>query len=187
MPNVRGAPPSLPLGDGPAGSPVANVLARLGGRADGLLKLLALAATVPLVLIFFLKVAADLSIVPVTCEPAILWDYDTYWWQTRGRDPIFLPRFAGTYLVYYVAKGIEAVIGVRPDFRLHPIRLAAALVSVASIWAGTATVLLGSRRGRTGRWDWRVFYAGYLLLAILSFYVYMPYDLTSLAFISPTT
>jgi hypothetical protein len=178
MPDVRGAPTPLPLEYGP----VASRLAPIGERADGLLKLLALAATVPLVLIFFMKFTADLAIAHATSEPSILWDYNGYWWQARHRDPILLPRFAGTYLVYYVARGIEAVIGIPQDFRLHPIRLAAALVSVASIWAGTAPVLFGRRESAQS--DWRIFYAGYLLLAALSFYVYMPYDLTSLAFIS---
>lgn len=192
MSNAPGVPPAdtsddhapshpHPLQYAPGAAPrLARLLSPLADHSDGLLKFLALLLTVPVVLIFFMKFAADVSIQSVTGERPMLDSYESYWWHTWGIDPVFRPRFAGRYLVYGVAKGIEALIGVRQDTRLHPIRLAAALVSIVSIWAGAAPVLLD----RTRRWHWPTFYAGYGLLAALSFYVYMPYDLTSLAFIS---
>jgi hypothetical protein len=89
------------------------------------------------------------------------------------------PRFAGNYAVYYTAKAIESVIGIPGDIRLHPLRLAACIWSTLSIWAAALPVMLD----RSGRWNWRVFYAAYLAMACVSFYTYMPYDLPSTAFV----
>lgn len=180
--------PPEPLGDPLSGpkpvtdrGPLARALSPLARRSDGLLKLLALALTPLVVLIFLMKFAADISIGPFTGERPFLGSYESYHGHMT-QDSVYAPRFAAIQGVYYVARGIEVFTGVPAhDIRLHPLRLAAALVSTLSIWAAAAPVLLH----RAGRWDWKTFYAGYLALACLSFYVYMPYDLTSLAFISP--
>lgn len=153
----------------------------LAEHAETLLKLLALAATPALVLLFFLKFAPDISTaVWQHGDPAFspLSNYPSYWKVLE--EDVFQARFAGNWLVYGVAKGIERVIHIPSDPRLHPLRLAAAIVSTLSVYAGIAPVLFA----RWGRWRWAVFYSVYMLLALLSIYVYTPYDLPSLAFIS---
>jgi hypothetical protein len=153
--------------------------ARLAAREDLLAKLLALVASAILVLIMFLKFGADVSSPYLQRLPEktpMLSNYDVYW---ANLQDLMRPRFAGNYAVYFTAKAIEKVIGIPADIRLHPLRLAAVFWSTLGIWAAALPVMLD----RSGRWNWRVFFAAYLAMACVSFYTYMPYDLPSTAFI----
>ena len=156
-----------------------NTFARLAAHEDGLAKLLALVASAILVLIMFLKFGADVSSPYLQRLPEtrpMLSNYEVYW---ANLQDLMRPRFAGNYAVYYTARAIERVIGIPGDIRLHPLRLAAVIWSTLGIWAAVLPVMLD----RSGRWNWRVFFAAYLAMACVSFYTYMPYDLPSTAFI----
>jgi hypothetical protein len=150
----------------------------ISSHEDALLKAVALAATPLLVLLVLLKFAPDISTAVVQKTPPVLADYDFYW-QAYTVE-VFTPRFAGMRLVYGLAKGIERLTGVPADPRLHPLRLAAFVVATLSIWGGALAVLLD----RTGRWNWRTFYAGHLALCLMSLYVYAPWDLPAYGFVA---
>ncbi|HSI35128.1 MAG: hypothetical protein ACAI43_17185 [Phycisphaerae bacterium] len=165
----------------PAAAAPETLAAALARRERGLTLGLALAVTPVLILIFFLKFAADVSgpIVQRVDVPPMLTSYDNYWWHAN-QHPAMTARFAGNYSVYYLAKGIERITGIPADPRLHPIRLAAAIASIFWLWVGALPVLLD----RSGRWDWRTFYAAFLGASCVALFAYTPYDLPSLAFTS---
>lgn len=170
------SPAAAPLDDHFALSGLVTTVAR---HRTLLFKVLALALTPPMVLVFFLKYVPDYSFAEITGAPRLLTDYDVFWkeMQTVGT---YRARFASYYLHYYTAKGIEAVMGVSNDPRLHPMRLAGFLITTLSLYVVAAPTLLD----RTGRWDWRVFYGGLMSVTAMSLYLFLPFDFPALALIS---
>ena len=154
------------------------LLTAIARREDLLLKLLALAITGPVVMVLFVKYLPDHALL-ITDVPRILTGYDVFW-EEMQRVGTFRARFASYYLNYYVGKAIEALVGVPGDVRLHPLRLAAVVITTVSLWVTAAPVLLD----RTGRWNWRLFYAGLMTMAVISLYLYLPFDFPALALIS---
>jgi hypothetical protein len=161
---------------------VANALppliAAVARHEDLLLKLITLAATPLIVLIFIVKYLPDYAQVN-RIYPIILSDYNLYWKMMYEIGP-FRPRFASNYLVYYVAKAIEAVIGIPGDPRIHPLRLSASVVTTVSLWLIAAPVLANRDR----LWNWRIFYTALLIITMISLYQYLPFDFPSLVFVS---
>jgi hypothetical protein len=125
-----------------------------------------------------LKFAPDVT--PGTSGSATtsaLASYDQYW---ASLPRMQRGRIGGNYGVYGVAKAIERCIGIPRDPRLHPLRIAAVLVSSLSIWIGVLPVFFDKGR----RWNWRVFFAAFLFMSLLSFYCYKPHDMPSIGLLS---
>ena len=173
LPGVAPAPP------GPAAwaAAVPGHFAAVARREDLLLKLIVLAATPLVSLLIFVKYLPDYAV--LTPTPAPLSSYAVYWEHMHGIEP-FRARFASNYTFHYVAKAIEAVIGIPGDPRIHPLRLSAALVTSVCLWLVTLPVLLDRRRN----WDWRVFYTALLIVSFFALYQFNPADYPSLVFVS---
>ena len=166
------APPAA--ASGPA---ALSHFAAVSRREDLLLKLIVLAATPLVSLLIFVKYLPDYAM--VTPVPVPLSSYAVYWDHYYGIEP-FRARFASNYTFYYVAKAIEAVIGIPGDPRIHPLRLSAALITTVCLWLVTLPVLLDRRRN----WDWRIFYTGLLIVSFFALYQFNPSDFPSLVCVS---
>ena len=160
-------------------SAAAGVFAAVARRQEPLLKLLAMAITLPMVLVFFYKYLPDYAFEEIAGVPRMLQSYELFWREMMNVGT-YPARFASYYLQIYTARAIEAVIGMPGDPRFHPLRLAAEVITTVSLWVAAAPTLLD----RTGRWDWRVFYGGLLALTAMSLYLFLPFDFPALALIS---
>jgi hypothetical protein len=106
-------------------------------------------------------------------------------WTMERHDSPTVARFAGSYIVYYLAGGIEHIIGVPADRRAHPLRWSATIVSIAAVWLALAPLLLAKRSSRLARWfRWEIFVAAFTAAAALALQVYETWDLPSLAFLT---
>ncbi len=143
-----------------------------------LLKALTVAA-IPLLVFFELfKFAPDLAATASGHGTSPLVSFRAYREVLTG---IHASRFAANEIVYWLARAIGGFVPRHADVRLHPLRLAAALVAAGAILA-TLAPFLSSRQAQ--RWSWRTFALFYLPVAFLSLQVYKPYDLTSTAVIA---
>jgi hypothetical protein len=100
-----------------------------------------------------------------------------YMFMTRGS--ITYPRFAGTWLMFGFAKVIGGYVH-SSDVRLHPLRIAASILTPLYAVAGLVPVMTT----QTTRYCWKTYAALYCTYCTLSLYVFYPYDMPSIALLS---
>jgi len=129
-------------------------------------------------LIFF-KFIPDLGTATLPNQgPSSLTDFQIFqsYFQTPGS--VMYPRFAGTSILLGLARLIARHVH-SVDVRLHPLRLAAAILTPVYAIVGLVPVLV-----RATRYSWRTYAAFYCSYSALSLYVFYPYDMPSIALIS---
>jgi hypothetical protein len=87
-------------------------------------------------------------------------------------------RVLGNQLLYRLARWIGSIV-VSGDVRLHPLRIAAGLLTPFYAFIGILPVLW-----RGALYDWRAFGVFYALAVTMSLYVFYPGDMPALAFLS---
>jgi hypothetical protein len=91
---------------------------------------------------------------------------------------VFHARFLGNHILYFLAKFIASKFS-STDVRLHPLRIAAGILTPLYAYLGTVPVLIRDRS-----YDWRAFLVPYALAVIIGLYVFYPCDVPALAFLS---
>jgi hypothetical protein len=87
-------------------------------------------------------------------------------------------RFLGNNILYFLAKWIATFVSSN-DIRLHPLRIAAGLLTPLYAFIGALPVLAGS-----ALYNWRAFFIPYAIAVMMGLYVFYPGDLPALAFLS---
>jgi hypothetical protein len=87
-------------------------------------------------------------------------------------------RFLGNQILWYLAQFISRFVHSQ-DVRLHPLRIAAGVLTPLYACVGAYPAL----RGGMGL-NWRFFMAAYAAMVVMSLYVFYPYDMPALALIS---
>jgi hypothetical protein len=87
-------------------------------------------------------------------------------------------RFLGNYLLFHVAKLLEPLYH-SADVRLHPLRVAAGILTPLYAFAGACLPLWGRQP-----LSWRYFLALYGLMVVVGQYAFYPADMPSLALLS---
>jgi hypothetical protein len=95
-----------------------------------------------------------------------------------AHNTVMSPRFLGTEIMYRLAKFIDLHIH-SSDIRLHPLRIAAALVTPVYAFIGLYFVTF-----RKSRYDWKEFFSYFSLVTLIGLYVFYPGDMPSFAFLS---
>ncbi len=148
------------------------------GKRECAEKWLMLAGSCLIIVLLLFKYVPDLGTALYQNQVSVLASFDAYRGQFLQPGSVFYPRFLGNYICYDLARIIESVFR-SPDLRLHPLRIAAAILTPLYFLIGVSVPVF---RGRL--YQWRGFLAGYLLLFVGGMYVFYPYDAPSLAFLS---
>jgi fumarate reductase subunit D len=142
---------------------------------DQLLYCAALAISIELVLFKFLP---DIATAVMQTDTSSLADFKTFENTYLVPGSVFHPRFLGNYILYSLAKFIAGGFS-SPDVRLHPLRIAAGILTPLYACLGAAPVLIRARS-----YDWRAFLVPYALAVIMGLYVFYPCDIPALACLS---
>ncbi|HEV2700330.1 MAG TPA: hypothetical protein VGV09_01775 [Steroidobacteraceae bacterium] len=152
-------------------------MTRTGDAEAGekLLSLLALALAIELVMFKFLP---DIATGVIQGNASDLTDFALFKRDYLQLGTLAYTRFLGNEILWSVARFIAGWVH-SPDVRLHPLRIAAAVLTPLYAWVGAIPVL----RTGTGL-NWRYFMAAYAAMVLMSLYVFYPYDMPALALIS---
>jgi hypothetical protein len=140
--------------------------------------LLGVAATALMIILIFFKFIPDIGTAFYQGHNSSLsnWsDFESYYLKPNS---VFFPRFLGNYTLYGLASLFRDAYHTN-DLRLHPLRLAATILTVFYFIIGFLPVLMMRRQI-----DWRAFLCGYGPMTIAGLYVFYPGDSPSLAFLS---
>jgi hypothetical protein len=143
--------------------------------AEKILGVAALAFAIELVLFKFLP---DISTAAVQGVPSKLTDFEVFRRYYLTPDSVHYARFLGNHILYRLATALDGVCHTG-DMRLHPLRVAAGILTPLYVYLGAHPVL----RDR-GEFSWRYFFAAYSFAVLIGLYVFYPGDLPSLAFLS---
>jgi hypothetical protein len=124
------------------------------------------------------KFIPDLGTAVIQRSTSTLADFGEYERTYLRPGSVHHARFLGNYSLYYVARGL-ARLGSSADPRLHPLRLAAGLLT--PLWA---CVGLLPFLWREPRFAWRAFVIPYAIAVVMGMYVFYPADMPSLACLS---
>jgi hypothetical protein len=144
-------------------------------RGEKLISLAALVIAIELVLFKFLP---DVSTAVIQHFTSALTDFAAFEGQYMRPGSVFYPRFLGNYILYDLARLLGRVFS-SSDPRLHPLRVAAGILTPAYAWLGTWFVL---KEGAGVAW--RYFLALYGLAVLMGLYVFYPGDMPSFACLS---
>jgi hypothetical protein len=145
-------------------------------RSDKIFALLLLALAIELV---FFKFVPDLGTATLPNQaPSFLTDFGIFENTYNVPGSVMYPRFAGPWILLRVARFIARHLH-SSDIRLHPLRVAAAMLTPVYAIVGIAPVLAW-----TTRYRWRIYVALYCSYCLLSLYVFYPYDMPSIALLS---
>jgi hypothetical protein len=144
-------------------------------RAEKLLSLAALTLSIELILFKFLPDVSTAVIQHLTSE---LTDFATFEKDYLTPGTVFHPRFLGNYILYDLARWLGRLFH-SGDPRLHPLRVAAGILTPLYACLGTWFAL----RGAAGL-AWRYFLAPYALAVVMGLYVFYPGDMPSFACLS---
>jgi hypothetical protein len=144
-------------------------------RAEKLISLAALTISIELVLFKFLP---DISTAAIQHLTSDLTDFGTFEHAYLMPNSVHHARFLGNYILYDLAKLLSQLIH-SADPRLHPLRVAAGIVTPVYAIIGALPAL----RGRLGL-NWRYFLVPYSLAVFIGLYVFYPGDMSSLACLS---
>ena len=127
-------------------------------------------------LIFF-KFLPDLSTALVQRGSSALTSFDTFNAFYLKPRSVEYPRFLGRRILLAVADRLAPVLH-SPDVRLHPLRVAAGLLTPVYAYAGAILAL------QTRQYSWRYFLVLYSMVALMGLYVFYPGDMPSFAMLS---
>jgi hypothetical protein len=145
------------------------------GTAERLIGIAALALSIELV---FFKFMPDVSTAVVQQDVSALTDFGVFERQYLTPGSVHYARFLGNYLLYGLAKVIDGWVHAG-DFRLHPLRIAAAILTPVYAVIGAWLPL----RFASGL-AWARFLVPYGLMTVIGLYVFYPADMPSLACLS---
>jgi len=144
-------------------------------RGEKLLSLAALAICFELVLFKFLP---DLSTAVLQQRVSSLMSFRVFEEGYIQPGSVHHARFLGNYILYDLARLLSTVLH-SADSRLHPLRVAAAILTPLYAWIGALPALM-----RSDVMQWRYFMVPYALAVIIGCYVFYPADMPSLACLS---
>lgn len=141
-------------------------------------KLIGVAAlTITIELVFF-KFVPDLGTALIQGDRSTLTDFATFEHVYLSASSVHHARFLGNYTLYYLARMLSHVYH-SADPRLHPLRVAAAMLTPVYAYLGAHFAL------RNGSWlAWREFLVPYGLAVFVGLYVFYPGDMPALACLS---
>jgi hypothetical protein len=129
-------------------------------------------------LIFF-KFMPDLATATLPNQgPSQLADFKVFQSSYLTPGSVMYPRFAGTRVLFWLAKLVSGRVH-SGDVRLHPLRIAAAILTPLYAMVGLLPVLI-----RSTRYRWQTYAALYCSYCVISLYVFYPYDMPSIALVS---
>jgi hypothetical protein len=127
-------------------------------------------------LVFF-KFIPDIGTAFIQSDTSTLTDFAAFERVYLAPGSVHHARFMGNYLLYYFAKFLGIAIH-STDIRLHPLRIAAAIVTPLYAYMGAIPVWKADES-----LGWRAFLAPYAFAVIISLYIFNPCDMPSLAFL----
>lgn len=142
---------------------------------EKLLGLCALGCAIELVLFKFLP---DVSNALLQRQTSNLTAYGEFEQTYLKPNSVHHARFLGNYILYYLAKTLGSLYH-SADVRLHPLRVAAGILTPIYAAAGAVPALWGRQP-----LSWRYFLALYGAMVVLGQYVFYPADMPSLALLS---
>ncbi|HTC52154.1 MAG TPA: hypothetical protein VK700_09485 [Steroidobacteraceae bacterium] len=143
--------------------------------AEKLLSLIALALAIELV---FFKFLPDIATGVIQGLPSSLTDFSLFRRDYLQPGTLAYTRFLGNQILWHAAQLISGLLHSQ-DLRLHPLRIAAGVLTPLYACVGAYPVL----RSPMGL-NWRYFMAAYAAMVLMSLYVFYPYDMPALALIS---
>ena len=150
----------------------------MASSRDSVNKLFALIATTFLIEIVLFKFTPDISIGAVQHSPPTLSDFDQFKLMFMTPPSVHCSGVFGNHILFYLALFLSKVTHFA-DVRLHPLRLAAGIVTPIYVYLGMHFVFW-----RRSPYSWPIFWIAYSVIALTSLYQFAPYDLSSLAFLS---
>ncbi len=148
---------------------------RLRQQWEKLIGLCALAFAIELVLFKFLP---DLSTALLQHQTSNLTDFGEFEQGYLRPNSVHHARFLGNYILYYLAKALGSLYH-SADVRLHPLRVAAGMLTPIYAFAGAVPALWGRQS-----FSWRYFLVLYSAMVVVGQYVFYPADMPSLALLS---
>ena len=105
-------------------------------------------------------------------------DYGTFrrYYLTPGS--VHYARFLGSRIMMFVAESLGHILHSE-DVRLHPLRVAAGLLTPLYAYAGAILAVQAPRQ-----YSWRYFLVYYSIIAVVGLYVFYPGDMPSFALLS---
>jgi hypothetical protein len=152
-----------------------NQAAPTADRLDQGLCVLALTLSIELVLF---KFAPDISAQILQNAPSPLGSYAAFEHYYLQPGSVHYARFLGNYILYFLAKLVEPAYH-GGDLRLHPLRIAAGLLTPLYALIGAGPVLINALE-----YSWHRFFALYAFAVLISLYVFYPCDMPAFAFLS---
>jgi hypothetical protein len=144
-------------------------------RAEKLLSVAALSISLELILFKFLP---DIGTAAIQHRASTLADFAAFERTYLTPDSVHYARFLGNDILYRLARLID-LVDHSADPRLHPLRIAAAILTPIYVYLGAHFVLT-----RDAGLDWRDFIVPYGLAMFISLYVFYPGDMPGMAFLS---
>jgi hypothetical protein len=144
-------------------------------RAEKLISVAALCLAIELVLFKFLP---DVSTAVIQHSQSALASYAEFQREYLTAGSVHHARFLGNYILYDLAR-LLGLLDHSEDPRLHPLRIAAGILTPCYAYLGAHFVLADSRQ-----LEWRYFFVTYGLATVIGLYVFYPADAPSLAFSS---
>jgi hypothetical protein len=141
-------------------------------------KLIGIAAlTCALELVFF-KFVPDLGTAVIQNSVSDLTDFGRFEQDYLGAESVHHARFLGNITLYHLARWLSS-LHQSADIRLHPLRLAAGILTPVYAYLGAHFALRDP-----ANFAWRSFFALYALMVLVGQYVFYPADMPALAFLS---
>jgi hypothetical protein len=141
-------------------------------------KLIGLAAFVFAIELVLFKFLPDMSTAVIQHGVSGLTDFTTFEQAYLVPGSVHHARFLGNYILYDIARLLSTAYH-SVDPRLHPLRVAAGLVTPLYACLGAVLVLK-----QDSDFLWRRFLAPYALMVLIGLYVFYPADMPSLACLS---
>lgn len=142
-------------------------------------KLIALLMCCLVIELALFKFTPDLAHQVYQNQKSALTSFDVYESQYMTPDSVMYPRFLGNMILFELAEFISSIFEISDDIRLHPLRIAAGILTPIYFILGAFRAVFGFREI-----NWKVFLTYYSLMFFSGMYVFYPYDAPSIAFIS---
>ncbi|HWX30833.1 MAG TPA: hypothetical protein VNZ53_25775 [Steroidobacteraceae bacterium] len=124
------------------------------------------------------KFLPDIATATVQNSTSSLADFTVFEDTYMAAGSVHHARFLGNHILYFLAKAI-AGFAKSGDIRLHPLRIAAGILTPIYAYVGAIPILY-----RNELYDWRAFLIPYAFAVLMGLYVFYPGDMPSLAFLS---
>jgi hypothetical protein len=148
------------------------------GHSELFEKLLSLAALAFAIELVFFKFLPDLSTALIQSYPSNLTSFSQFEREYIVRGSLFSTRVLGNHIFWHVAQFVAHFVHSQ-DVRLHPLRITAGILTPLYAWAGAYPALR-----RSSGLNWRYFMAAYGMTAVISLYLFYPYDMPAFAGLS---